>query len=86
MFGVLRNLDQGVHASFGVHTHVHAYKKGYGDPSELKLFAQNEREETANGSKDQTSHIVLMKCQPGYGGIGCDFPDDPSQPVLPLRQ
>jgi hypothetical protein len=86
MFGVLRNLDQGVHASFGVHTYVHASKKGYGDPSELKLFAQNEREETANGSTQQTSHIVLMKCQPGYGGIGCDFPDDPSQPVLPLRQ
>jgi|GEM_PF-2362873 len=86
LLGAVVNIaSQGPEASFGVHTHVHANKKGYGDPSKLSLFGQNEREETANGLATQNSHIVLMKCAVGYGGFGCDFPDDPSQPPLPLQ-
>ena len=86
LLGVLRNLNQGAHASFGVHTYLHADKKGYGDPSTLEMFAQNERESTANGAPQQSSHIVLMQCSPGYSGFGCDFPDDPAKPVLPLQR
>jgi hypothetical protein len=87
IFGVLSDLlGQGAHAGFGLHTHVHANKDGYGDPSKLELFSQNERESTANVSARQTSHIVLMQCSPGYSGFGCDFPNDPSMPVLPLQR
>jgi len=84
-FGALRNLDQGAHASFGVQTHLNASMKGYGDPSALNLFGQNERESRANGKARQSSHIILMRCPPGYSGIGCAFPDDPDRPVLPLE-
>jgi hypothetical protein len=85
--GVVGNIaSQGPHASFGVHTNIHANKKGYGDPSKLDLFGQNEREERANGPATQTSHIVLMKCAAGYSGFGCGFPDDPSLPPLPLQR
>ena len=83
--GALKDLDQGVHASFGVHTNLHASAKGYGDPSSLDLFGQNERESRANGSERQSSHITLMRCPLGYSGIGCAFPDDPNRPVLPLE-
>lgn len=85
LLGVIRNLDQGVHASFGVHTHVHASKAGYGDPSALSLFGQNERESRARGRDQQLSHIVLQRCAVGYSGFGCDFPEDPEKPVLPLQ-
>jgi hypothetical protein len=85
IFGALRNLDQGAHASFGVHTNLHADAKGYGDPSSLELFGQNERESRADGNERQSSHIVLLLCPPGYSGIGCSFPDDPNRPVLPLH-
>lgn len=33
LFGAIRNLDQGAHASFGVHTFLHATKTGYGVPT-----------------------------------------------------
>jgi len=86
VFGTVKNvLDTGVHASFGVHTHLHAWKAGYGDPSILEAFARNEREATAHGATTQISHIVLQKCPEHYGGFECDFPDDPSLPVLPLK-
>jgi hypothetical protein len=85
LLGVVRNLDQGVHASFGVHTHLSASKQGYGDPTELALFGENERNSRANGSAQQTSHVVLLKCSSGYSGFGCDFPDDSAKPVLPLN-
>ena len=85
LVGVIRNLGQGVHASFGVHTHLAASKAGYGDPSALDLFAQNERESRASGSTEQSSRIVLIKCLAGYGGFGCSFPEDPEKPILPLR-
>ena len=86
LFGVIRNLDQGVvHASFGVHTHLHASAKGYGDPGSLDLFGKNERESRANGNERQSSHIILTRCSPGYSGIGCAFPDDPNRPLLPLE-
>lgn len=86
LIGAIRNLDQGVHASFGVHTNIAAHKPGYGDPSKLELFAQNERESRANESSTQNSHLMLLQCSPGYSGLGCDFPDDPSRPVLPLQR
>jgi hypothetical protein len=86
VLGVLRNLGQGVHASFGIHTHFVANKAGYGYPTKLELFSQNERESTAHGSAQQHSHVILMKCPPGYAGFGCDFPDDPDQPILPLQR
>ena len=82
LFGVIRNLDQGAHASFGVHTHLAASMNGYGDPNALDLFAQNERESRANGSSRQSSHVVLVKCPPGYSGFGCTFPDVPETPAL----
>jgi hypothetical protein len=85
LFGVVRNLGQGAHASFGVHTNIHASKSGYGEPSELKLFGQNERESRANGAAQQSSHIVLLQCAPGYSGFGCSFPDDPAKPVPQLK-
>jgi hypothetical protein len=85
LIGVIRNLDQGAHAGFGVHTHLHASKSGYGDPDALELFAQNERESRANGPAQQSSHVVLMQCQSGYSGFGCAFPDDPEKPVLPKK-
>ncbi len=85
LFGALRNLDQGAHASFGVHTYLAAFAKGYGDPSSLDLFGQNERESRANGNERQSSHLILMRCTPGYSGIGCALPDDPNRPVLPLE-
>jgi hypothetical protein len=84
LFGVIRNLDQGAHASFGVHTNLHASAKGYGDPSSLDLFGQNERESRVNGNERQSSRIILMRCPTGYSGIGCAFPDDPNLPVRPL--
>jgi hypothetical protein len=85
LLGAIRNLDHGVHASFGVHTYLMAYKEGFGDPSELGLFAQNERESHAHGAAQQSSHVVLLQCPPGYSGMGCDFPTDPEKPVLPLK-
>jgi hypothetical protein len=84
LWGVVRNLDQGVHASFGVHTWLFANKKGFGEPSRLALFRQNELNSLASGSARQTSHLVLMKCPDGYSGQGCSFPDDSTKPVLPL--
>ena len=86
LFGALRNLDPGAHASFGVHTYVYASAKGYGDPSSLAMFGQNERESRANGNERQSSRLFLMRCPPRYSGIGCAFPDDPSLPVLPLKR
>lgn len=86
LLGVIRNLDQGVHASFGVHTWVNASKAGYGEPSILSWSGQNDRESRAQGGGQQFSHLVLQKCSPGYSGFGCDFPDDPGKPVLSLRQ
>jgi hypothetical protein len=80
VFGAFRNLDQGAHASFGVHTHLHASAKGYGDPSSLNLFAQNDRESHSNGEARRSSSIVLMKCPDGYSGFGCEFADDPNNP------
>lgn len=80
LFGVVRNLDQGAHASFGVHTHLAASKSGYGEPNALDLFAQNERESRANGSSRQSSHVVLVQCASGFSGFGCTFPDDPEKP------
>ena len=85
LVGTIRNLDQGAHASFGVHTHLHAGKSGYGDPSTLQLFAQNERESGQNGFAAQSSHIILQACPLGYSGFGCSFPDDPTKPILPLK-
>lgn len=84
--GVIRNLDQGAHASFGVHTHLAAFKEGYGDPSTLDLFARNERESRANGLAVQSSRITLVQCPSGYSGFGCDFPTDPDKPVLPPKK
>jgi hypothetical protein len=84
--GVIENVSsQGPHASFGTHTHIHANKFGFGNPSELQLFAENERAETATGTKEQVSHISLMKCPDHYSGFGCDFPDNPSLPIKPLN-
>jgi hypothetical protein len=80
LIGVVRNLDQGVHASFGVHTHLAASKSGYGDPNALDLFAQNERESRANGSSRKSSHVVLVQCPSGFSGFGCTLPDDPATP------
>src|ERR1700722_17187038 len=77
LLGAIRNLDQGVHASFGVHTWIHASKPGYGDPGNLELYSENERESRANDSAQQSSHIRLLRCPPGYSGMGCSFPDDP---------
>jgi hypothetical protein len=85
LVGVIRNLDQGVHASFGRHTWLAADKKGYGNPTTLELFAQNERESRANGRAQESSHIVLLKCPPDYSGFGCDFPNDREKPVLSLK-
>ena len=85
LIGAIRNLDQGAHASFGVHTWLSVSAKGYGDPSSLDQFAQNDLESHAHGFERQSSHITLIKCQPAYSGFGCSFPDDPSQPVLPLE-
>jgi hypothetical protein len=85
VFGAVRNLNQGAHASFGVHTHLAVAKKGYGDPSDRELFAQNERESRANRSARQSSRIVLLQCPPDYSGFGCAFPTDPEKPVLPLK-
>ena len=85
LLGVIRNLDQGAHASFGVHTYLSASKRGYGDPSTLDLFAQNERESQAHGLAQQSSHVVLLECPSDYSGFGCDFPNDPEKPVLPLK-
>jgi hypothetical protein len=82
IFGAIRNLDQGAHASFGVHTNLHASAKGYGDPSSLDLFGHNERESRANGTPRQSSSIVLMKCSLGYSGFGCAFPDDANKSSL----
>lgn len=84
ILGTIRNLDQGAHASFGVHTFIHANKGGYGDPSSIELFTQNDRASRANGAAAQSSHIILQACQPGYSGLGCSFPDDPSEPIRPL--
>lgn len=85
LLGVIRNLGQGAHASFGVHTWLTASKKAYGDPSTRDLFGQNERESKANGSARQSSHIVLLECPSDYSGFGCAFPNDPEKPVLPLK-
>lgn len=85
LIGVIRNLDQGAHASFGLHTHLAVFKEGYGDPTTLDLFAKNEQASRANGSPKQSSLMVLMQCPSGYSGFGCDFPVDPSKPVLPLQ-
>jgi hypothetical protein len=85
LLGAVRNLDQGAHASFGVHTHLAASKRSYGDPGTLDLFAQNERESEAHGLAQQSSHVVLVQCPPDYSGLGCDFPNDPEKPVLPLK-
>ena len=86
LFGVVRNLDQGAHASFGVHTHLATFKEGYGDPSTLALFGRNERESRASGFALQSSRIILQHCSPGYSGFGCHFPVDPQKPVLPLKR
>jgi hypothetical protein len=87
ILGVIRNiLAQGAHASFGVHTWVAASKDGYGDPTKLDLFIQNDRASHANGAAKQSSHIVLLKCPPGYRGMGCDFPINPDDPVLPFQK
>lgn len=86
VLGVVKGLDQGAHASFGVHTWLFASKPGFGEPAELSLFGQNEREGRANGKAYQSSHLVLQRCAEGYGGIGCSFPDDMTKPVLPLHQ
>jgi len=84
--GAIRNiLSQGAEASFGVHTYLMSSKPGYGEPSNLTLFSQNEREGRPNGSTHQFSHISLQKCSSGYSGLGCSFPDDPSKPPLPLN-
>jgi len=84
--GVIRNvLSQGAHASFGVHTNVAASKPGYGEPSKLDLFSQNERQARATGGPKQVSHLVLVKCPTGYSGFGCSFPVDPEKPILPLH-
>jgi hypothetical protein len=85
LLGAIRNLDQGAHASFGVHTYLAASKRGYGDPSTLDLFAQNERERQAHGLAQQSSHVVLLQCPSGSSGFGCNFPGDPEKPVLPLK-
>ncbi len=85
LLGAIRNLDQGAHASFGVHTYLAASKRGYGNPSTLDLFAQNERESHAHGIAQQSSHVVLLQCPSDYSGFGCDFPNDPEKPVLPLK-
>jgi hypothetical protein len=85
LIGVVRNLDQDAHASFGVHTHLHASKSGYGDPGTRDLFAQNEHDSRANGSARQSSRVVLLQCQPDYSGFGCAFPNDPEKPALPLK-
>jgi hypothetical protein len=85
LIGVIRNLDQGAHASFGVHTFLLTNKKGYGQPSEMALLTQNDIASRANGSERQSSHVVLIQCQPGYSGLGCTHPDDPGKPILPLK-
>jgi hypothetical protein len=85
ILGAIRNLSQGAHASFGVHTHLHAFAKGYGDPSSLDQFGQNEREGRAKGKSRQSSSIVLIKCLVGYSGLGCTFPDTSNVPSVPTR-
>lgn len=85
LFGALRNLNQGAHASFGVHTHLHASAKGYGDPSSHDQFGQNERESRANGKARQSSSIVLIKCPLGYSGFGCAFPDESNKLSSPTE-
>ncbi len=86
LLGVFRNLGQGPHASFGVHTWLFADKPGYGDPAKLAIFARNEREGSPNGQHHQIAQLTLQKCPPGYSGIGCAFSEDRSQPTLPLHQ
>jgi hypothetical protein len=83
LFGAIRNLDQGAHASFGAHTFLHVSKTGYGDPDGLALFGQNERESQANGSGRESSHVVLVNCPPGYSGFGCTFQNNPGRPAHP---
>lgn len=85
LLGGLSQLQYGPHGSYGVHTHIHASKAGYGDPMKLEDFAKNERQSTANGEEHQSSHLQLLKCPQGYGGMGCGFPDDPSKPILPFK-
>jgi hypothetical protein len=86
VLGAIVNIgSQGAHAGFGIHTSVYAYKRGFGDPSDLRLFTANDKNSTASGEPTQSSQLILMKCPPGYSGFGCDFPDDPSQPIKPLN-
>jgi hypothetical protein len=85
LIGAIRNLDQGAHASFGVHTHLHASAIGFGDPSSLDQFGKNEHESHANGAAQQSSTIVLMKCPGGFSGIGCTFPEDSNTPTVPSQ-
>ncbi len=64
LVGVIRNLGQGVHASFGVHTHLAASKAGYGDPSALDLFAQTNGRAEPRGQPSNRPELCLLSVWP----------------------